>query len=247
MVEQKSESAIITSQKWVRVFFGGEVVADSKRPRLLRGIGQIPVYYVPREDVEMDWLAPSGDDNPDIELGEGLWPDPPSGATIMTIKVNGEVAENAAWLLEDDAAGAKLAGHVAFAWPAMDAWYEEDEQVHFHPHDPYHLIDVRASSRHVEVVIDNETIASTRRPVILFETGLPARYYIPKMDVQMDLLEATDKTTHCAYKGVAYYYSARLDDGQFIENVAWIYPYPNYQYAPIQNLLAFQEDFIQVD
>jgi uncharacterized protein (DUF427 family) len=240
---QKTE--VIASPKWVRVFFGGETVVDSRRVKLLRGHGQIPVYYFPREDVQMDWLAAQESDGSAVDQGEGPWPDMPTEAQIFNVKVNGMTAENAAWLVEESEDHPELADHVAFAWPAMDAWYEEDEQVWFHPHDPYHLLDVRHSSRHVKVVVRGKTVAETRRPVLLFEAGLPPRYYIPKTDVQMDLLVESDLETHCAYKGVAAYYSVVVPDKPPAKDLAWYYSFPNYQYAPIQGLIAFPQERVE--
>lgn len=243
MHKQKAsqQAELLTSAKWVRAFLGGQAIADSHRPKLLRAHGQIPIYYFPREDVNLEWLVEAEADEEVAEQGEGPWPDPPSQKKVFTVRVNGAVAKNAAWLVEESSAHPQLAGHFAFAWPAMDAWYEEDEQIRFHPHDPYHLIDVRASSRHVKVLLRGTVMAETRRPVLLFEAGLPPRYYIPKVDVRMDLLSLTDKSTHCAYKGMASYYSAHPNEGETVENIAWFYPFPNYQYAPIQNLVAFPQ------
>jgi hypothetical protein len=76
----------------------------------------------------------------------------------------------------------------------MDAWFEEDEQVFVHPRDPYTRVDTLHSSRHVRVEIDGVTMGETRRPMLLFEIGLPTRYYIPKLDVRMDLLEPSEST-----------------------------------------------------
>jgi uncharacterized protein (DUF427 family) len=240
----KHEAEVIGSQKWVRVFLGDRAVANSRNTRLLRGLGQIPIYYFPSADVHMEWLEAAGPGARPAAQGEGPWPEPPAGAQVYSVRVGDKVAENAAWQTpETESTHPELAGHLAFAWPAMDAWYEEDEQIRGHPHDPYHLIDVRASSRHVQVIIRGETVAETSRPVVVFEAGLPARYYVPKMDVQMELLQLTEKVTHCAYKGQAAHYSLQRD-GQTIENIAWSYPFPNYQYAPIQNLIAFYQERI---
>src|SRR5260370_17754882 len=107
---------------------------------------------------------------------------------------------------------APLEGHIAFYWNAVDAWYEEDEEVFVHPRDPYSRVDTVHSSRHVRVEVDGQVIANTERPVLLFETGLPTRYYIPKLDVRMDLLHGTDTVTHCPYKGDSSYWSFPLPD-----------------------------------
>lgn len=238
-------SEVIRSPKWVRVFLGGEVIADSRSALLLRGQGRIAVYYFPAADVRVEKLEAAPPGSEVAGQGEGPWPEPPQGAKIFTVRAGRAVAENAAWQVQEPPEGqAELKGHIAFVWQEMDAWYEEEEQVRVHPHDPYHLIDVRPSSRHVRVVVAGQLVAETRRPVLLFETGLPVRYYIPKMDVRMDLLTPSDKTTHCAYKGTAPHYSLTLDD-KTVDHIAWHYPFPNPEYAPIQNLVAFYQERIK--
>lgn len=99
----------------------------------------------------------------------------------------------------------ELSGLVLFYWDRVDHWYEEDEEVFKHARDPYHRVDALQSSRHVQVVVNGEIVADTKRPVLLFETGLPTRYYIPATDVRTDLLTATDTASVCPYKGTATY------------------------------------------
>ena len=94
----------------------------------------------------------------------------------------------------------------------MDAWFEEDEQVFTHPRDPYTRVDILPSSRHVRIEVDGVTIAETAKPTLLFETGLPVRYYLPKTHVRMDLLTPTESASHCPYKGEAEYWSLRVGD-----------------------------------
>ena len=216
----RAEVEVATSPKWIRVFFGGEMIASSKRTRLKRG--RPITYFFPREDVKTEYLA---------EAGGGK-------TTTWTVQVGDAVAERAAWSHEDDP---HLAGHIAFKWHEMDAWFEEDEEIHVHPRDPYVRLDTVRSSRHVRVVIDGETVAETRRPVLLFETGLATRYYIPKVDVRMDLLVPSDTHTGCPYKGQASYYSVKV--GQALaEDVVWYYPFPEPEVAKIQGLLCFYQE-----
>ncbi|MDP9865890.1 hypothetical protein J2S55_005156 [Streptosporangium brasiliense] len=89
----------------------------------------------------------------------------------------------------------ELRGHVRFEWKAADAWFEEDEEVYVHAHDPYTRVDVLPSSRHVRVEVGGVTVADSHSPRILFETGLPPRYYLPKTDIRLDLLTSAD--TRC--------------------------------------------------
>ncbi len=92
----------------------------------------------------------------------------------------------------------------------MDAWYEEEQQVYAHARDPYKRVDILPSSRYVRVVLGGVTIAETHRAHLLLETGLPTRYYIPMQDIRMECLEPTETTSHCPYKGMATYWSAKL-------------------------------------
>jgi uncharacterized protein (DUF427 family) len=131
-----------------------------------------------------------------------------------------------------------LSNFIAFDWNKMDGWYEEAEEVFIHPHDPYHRIDTLQSTRHIKVVINDETVAESRRSVLLFETGLPTRYYLPKVDVRLELLEPSDRTSGCAYKGIAQYYSVKIA-GELIRDICWYYRYPTNPMAEIANMIAF--------
>lgn len=221
----------------VRTLFGGESIADSTHVMLLLEVGHLPVYYFPWADVRADFL----------ERTQHTTESPLKGtASYWTVRVGDRVAENAAWSYEaPEPGGPDLTGYVAFYWNEMDAWYEEDERAFAHARDPYKLIDVRQSTRHVRVELAGETVAETHRPKLLFETGLPVRYYIPSEDVRMDLLETSATHSQCAYKGEASYYSARIGDHVF-EDVAWYYPEPLVLVTPIVGLVAFFQERVDV-
>ena len=194
------------SPRWVRVRFAGQFVADSRRVLLLREPGRVPVYYFPREDVRAECLVPA----------EHAAPGAGTGALCWTVQVGDRTAEDAAWgYREPPTDRPTLRGHVTFDWAKMDAWFEEDDEVYVHARDPYKRVDVLHSSRHVQVVVAGTLVAETRRPALLFETGLPTRYYLPKTDVRLDLLVPTETETRCPYKGVASYYAVggRSDGG----------------------------------
>jgi uncharacterized protein (DUF427 family) len=221
--------------KWIRVSLGDELIADSRRVMLMRG--RPPVYYFPREDVRTELLTPS--EHATRWAGRGK-------STYWHVEAGGEIAENGAWSYESppEEAPRGLADYIAFDWRAMGAWFEEDEEVRVHPRDPYTRIDVLHSSRHVRVAIAGQTVAETRCPVLLFETGLPTRYYVRKTDVRMDLLELTDYRTRCPYKGIASHYSARIAD-EVMENIAWTYRFPNPEMFKIKDLIAFYNERLE--
>jgi uncharacterized protein (DUF427 family) len=88
-------------------------------------------------------------------------------------------------------------------------------------------------------------MGETRRPMLLFETGLPTRYYIPKLDVRMDLLEPSDSVTRCPYKGVARHWSARVGD-KLVKDIVWSYPAPIPECPKIENLLSFYNERVDL-
>jgi uncharacterized protein (DUF427 family) len=221
----------------VRVRFANEVVADSKRVKLMLEPGRLPVYYFPLSDVRMDLLAPSDHSTDSPHKGT---------ATYWTVRVAGRTAENACWRYpKPPSEVADISDYVAFYWHVMDSWWEEDDEVFVHPRDPYHRVDVLNSSRHVRVEIDGVRMAETQRPRLLFETGLPPRYYIPKVDAAMELLAPTETITACPYKGRAVYWSAEVN-GKLHENIAWSYPAPIPECPKIENLLAFFNERVDI-
>jgi uncharacterized protein (DUF427 family) len=123
----------------------------------------------------------------------------------------------------------------------VDAWFEEDEEVFVHPRDPYHRVDVLHSSRHIQIVVGGEVVADSSRPRLLFETGLPTRYYLPKLDVRLDLLKLSATVTRCPYKGVASHYSLVLN-GVELKDAAWSYPAPIAEIPKIENLICFYNE-----
>ena len=127
----------------------------------------------------------------------------------------------------------------------MDAWFEEDEEVFTHPRDPYTRVDILASTRHVRVEVDGVTVAESASPRLLFETGLPVRYYLPKTHVRLDLLVPSDTVTHCPYKGRAEYWSVRTPEG-VREDLAWSYRTPLPESQKIAGLVAFLDEKVDV-
>jgi uncharacterized protein (DUF427 family) len=155
------------------------------------------------------------------------------------------VAENAAWSYQTSPAEWPDSGrYVAFYWNKMDAWYEEDDEVFVHPRDPYKRVDVMRSSRQVRVVVGGETVAESRQPRLLFETGMPTRYYLPREDVRLDLLEPSGTHTRCPYKGLASYWHVRV--GDFVgKDFVWSYPEPIPECPRIRDLMCFFNERVE--
>ncbi len=218
------------SRRRVRVVFADVTVADSERVMLLLEFGRLPVFYFPMEDVRMDLMEATEHHTYSPLKGE---------ASYWSVRVGNRVAENVAWGYPNPLPeGPSLKGYLAFYWDQMDAWYEEDERVFAHARDPYKRVDILPSSRHVRVVLGGVTIADTKHPQLLLETGLPIRYYIPEQDVRMELLGPTETTTRCPYKGKASYWSARIGERVF-KDIVWSYREPLPACSPIARYLCF--------
>ncbi|MFT3863593.1 MAG: DUF427 domain-containing protein [Solirubrobacterales bacterium] len=136
-----------------------------------------------------------------------------------------------------------FAGLAHVAWSSVDAWFEEDEEVFGgHPRSPYARVDAIRSSRHIRVELEGVVLAESTAPVLLFETGLPTRHYIQRTDVDFAVLEHTDTTTYCPYKGsTSDYWSARIGDVLHTD-IAWSYAYPSPQCLQIAGLVAFYDE-----
>jgi uncharacterized protein (DUF427 family) len=225
------------SPRRIRAVFAGETVVDSRSVKLLHEHRHLPVYYFPETDVRRELLEPS----------EHATTCPYKGAAShWSLRVGDRIAENAAWSYPDPIEEARfLVGYLAFYWGALDEWFEEDEPAIVHPRDPYHRIDILETSRHVKVAVEGEVVAETQRSKVLFETGLPPRWYVPRVDVRMDLLGPSDTVTHCPYKGQAEHLSALVGDTE-IKDVAWSYRAPLPESTRIAGLIAFYDDRVEV-
>lgn len=221
--------------KRVRVMFGGEVVADSSKVKLVWEKPYYPTYYFPAEDVRVDLLVHTGERDRSPSRGE---------AAIMAARVgNRTAAEAARWYRESKIE--ELTGYLAFTWSAMDAWFEEDEEVYVHARDPYTRVDILQSSRRVEVYVEGIKVADSVRPRLLFETGLPVRYYLPKTDVRMDLLTPSRLSTECPYKGTASYYDVTID-GTTYDDYVWWYPFPVEESSRIAGYVCFYNEKVDI-
>ena len=220
--------------KRVRVYLAGRLVADTRRPTLVWEVPYYPAYYLPLGDVTAE-LTPTGQAEHSPSRGE---------AVLYDVRVDGAVAEGAARRYPDSPLPA-IRDLVRLEWSAMGEWLEEDEPVYTHPRDPYHRVDILASSRHVRVEVDGVTVADSARPVILFETGLPPRYYLPLSDVRTDLLTPSVTETHCPYKGTATYWSVDTGHGAR-PDLVWAYRAPLAESQKIAGLACFYDEKVDV-
>jgi len=229
-----SDIRVEHSRKRVRILLAGELVADTTAPLLVWEVPYYPTYYVPAGDVLAD-LIPYGSDA-DKALGE---------AEVLTVKV-GSGAEAVGAARRYPASPVRQVQHaVRFEWEAMSEWLEEDEPVYTHARDPHTRVDILASSRHVRVEVDGVTVADSHSPRILFETGLPPRYYLPLSDVRTDLLRPSDTQTQCPYKGTASYWNLDAGSGAH-KDIVWIYRTPLPESQKIAGLAAFYDEKVDV-
>jgi uncharacterized protein (DUF427 family) len=229
VTQTSHEIRVEPCRKRVRIYLAGQLVADTRQPVLVWEWPYYPVYYLPAADVRAE-LVPAGHQHSDSR-GE---------AQVFDVKVAAATAPGAA-LRYPDSPLPELRDLVRFEWNAMSEWLEEDEPVYTHARSPYTRIDILASSRHVRIELDGVTVAESRQPRILFETGLPPRYYLPLADVRMDLLRPSEKSSHCPYKGTANYWS--VDTGrQLHSDLVWMYRYPLPESQRIAGLACFYDE-----
>jgi uncharacterized protein (DUF427 family) len=219
----------------MRCELAGEVIADSRRVKLLHETGLPPVYYFPRDDVRFDLLRATEHTSHCPYKGD---------ASYWSIAVGDRVVANAVWGYPSPLPSAPpIADHVAFYWGKLDRWLEEDAEAFVHARDPYHRVDVMPSSRHVRLHLDGTLLAESRRPMILFEAGLPPRYYLQVQDVRLDLLRESKTRTRCPYKGrtTAYWSFGEHRD------IAWSYGDPLPGAAGIAGLVCFYDEKMQLE
>jgi uncharacterized protein (DUF427 family) len=220
----------------VRAYLGAEKVLDTTRALYVWEWPHYPQYYIPLADVRSDLLVPEGHSQ---QTGRGL-------VELHGLQA-GEAHRPRAARLVTKATVDGLDGMVRFEWAALDAWFEEDEQVFVHPRDPYTRVDALRSDREVRIELDGVVLADSRSPVMVFETGLPTRYYVNRTDVRFEHLVPSGTVTACPYKGTtSAYWSVQAggpdNKGPVHKDLAWAYDFPTRQLLPIAGLVAFYNE-----
>jgi uncharacterized protein (DUF427 family) len=219
----------------VRAFLGGALVLDTTRALYVWEWPKYPQYYIPLADV-----------NPEVLVDESRPEHLSRGSAMRHGLRAGEVSRQGVAHVYGEDALEGLAGTVRFEWDALDAWFEEDEEVFVHPRNPYARVDALRSTRGVRVELDGVLLAESSCPVMVFETGLPTRYYLDRTAVRFEYLEPTDTVTSCPYKGkTSGYWSVRVGE-QLYPDLAWAYDFPTRALSPIAGLIAFYNEKVDV-
>src|ERR1700704_272946 len=186
----------------MRVRFGGIWIADSEHVLLLFEPGRYPVAYFPETDISPHILERTEHTTQHADLGLTSW---------YSVRADEQhIAPRGAWLHTSlPAHASELQARVAFAWRAMDAFYEEDERIVGHAADSYHRIDIRQASRNLVVRYRDRNIADTKRPVVLYESGFAPRWYVRRADIDESALTFVEHQTFCPYKGLCTGFSIR--------------------------------------
>ena len=215
----------------IRAVLGGTTVLDTTRARYVWEHPAYPQYYVPLEDVLEGALR-----------DEGAVESTSRGDAARHALAVGPTVRAGAALVLTNASVPELQGTVRFDWSALDAWYEEDELVFVHPRNPYTRVDAVRSTRQVRVESGGVVLAESTSPVMVFETGLPTRYYLNRTDVDFRHLVESDTVTACPYKGTTSRYWSTAIDGRIHPDVAWTYDFPTRDVLPIAGLVAFYNE-----
>jgi uncharacterized protein (DUF427 family) len=219
----------------VRSFLGGEVVFDTTRALYVWEWPYYPQYYVPLVDV-----------NADVLVAEDITQHSPRGLVDLYGLRVGHIQRPHAARVQRASSVQRLSGTVRFEWTALDAWFEEDERIFVHPRNPYVRVDALRSTRRVSVALDGVALGESSSTIMVFETGLPTRYYFNRTEINFDHLIPTETVTECPYKGTTSgYWSVRT--GESVQpDLAWSYDFPTRQLLPITGLIAFYNEKVDI-
>jgi uncharacterized protein (DUF427 family) len=215
----------------IRAVHDGQVVVDTSDARYVWEWANYPQFYLPREDVQEDLLV-TDDRTEDTSRGTVRW------YWFASSGIDGAPAARLVVSSEHP----RLVDTYRFDWDALDRWFEEDEEVFVHPRNPYTRVDALRSTRPVRVALDGLVLAESSSPVMVFETGLPTRYYLNRTEVDFEHLIPSETVTRCPYKGTTTGYWSVVVGATTHYDLAWSYDFPTRQLLPIAGLVAFYNE-----
>jgi uncharacterized protein (DUF427 family) len=219
----------------IRAVLAGETVFDTTEALYVWEWPYYPQYYIPLADVRPDRL-----------IAENTTQHSPRGTVDLHGLRSGHIHRPHAAKVLRTSSLEHLSGTVRFDWAALDAWFEEDERVFVHPRNPYVRVDALRSTRNVRIELEGVVVAESSSPIMVFETGLPTRYYLNRTEINFDHLIASDTVTDCPYKGTTSgYWSIRVED-QIHPDLGWSYDFPTRQLLPIAGLIAFYNERVDI-
>ncbi|MFK7916911.1 MAG: DUF427 domain-containing protein [Ilumatobacter sp.] len=229
----RHELQMRSNPKWIRGYRGGRLVVDSRCTLFVWEHEYYPAWYVPIGDVDATVVSTTSTfDGGACGVG-----------TTIDLHVGDDVMRAAGWRhLEHP----ELRDHVRLEWDSMDSWFEEDVEVFVHPRSPFVRVDVLPSSKHVRVFVDGEVVADSVRSSVLYEAELPPRYYLPQVDVRMELLTPTDSESACPYKGWANYWSVTVA-GETRDDIAWAYRTPLPESVGVAGRVCFYNEQVDIE
>jgi uncharacterized protein (DUF427 family) len=217
----------------MRVRFGGTWIADSENVFVLFEPSRYPVAYFPRADISPGSLQDTEHTTRHPDLGSTSW---------YSVRAGERSVPRGAWQHTDlPVYASELQARIAFAWTAMDAFYEEDERILGHAADSYHRIDIRQTSRSLVVRYGDRIIADSKRPLVLYESGFAPRWYVARADIDGAALVLVEQQTFCPYKGMCSYYD--IGDAR---RAAWSYREAYPEVGRISDLVSFEADIVSV-
>jgi uncharacterized protein (DUF427 family) len=219
----------------VRAELAGHVVLDTTQALYLWEWPAYPQFLIPVDDVD-----------PEALVDEGHVSNLSRGRVARVALRAGDVERKGAGRRFVESTIPGLVDTIRFDWAALDAWYEEDEQIFVHPRNPYSRVDALRSGRAVRIELDGLVLAESSAPVAVFETGLPPRWYLERTAVDFTHLRPSDTETACPYKGrTTGYWSVQTSEALY-PDLAWTYDFPTAPLLPIAGLVAFYDEKVDV-
>ena len=219
----------------LRATLGGETVFDTNRALYFWEFPPYPQFYVPLADVREGALVEE----------RAAHASPFGMVSVHGLRAGGVERPHAARVFSDSEIPG-ISGSVRFEWSALDAWFEEDEEIFVHPRNPYVRVDALRSLRPLRVELDGIVLADAPSCVMVFETGLPTRYYLERTTIDFAALVASETVTRCPYKGTTSGYWSGVADDAASRDIAWAYDFPTRELAPIAGRVAFYNEKVDL-